>query len=121
MARRIKKTNPMLLSLIEELKKASYEQKVPLWKDIAVRLEKPLRNWPVVNLTKIERYVSEKETALIPGKVLSAGTLTKKVTIAAWSFSEKSVEKIKKAGGKHLTLEELMKKNPTGKNIRIVG
>ena len=111
----------MLLSLIDELKKASYEQKAPIWKDIAYRLEKPLRNWPEVNLTKIDRYIGENETALIPGKVLSTGTLTKKVTIAAWSFSEKSLEKIKKAGGKHMTLEELIKKNPAGKNIRILG
>jgi len=111
----------MLLALIQELKKASYEHDVPIWRDIALRLEKPLRNWPVVNLTKIDRFIHENETALIPGKVLSAGILTKKVSIAAWSFSEKSIEKIKKAGGKHLSLEELMKKNPTGKDIRILG
>ncbi len=52
-------------------------------------------------------YIHEKETALIPGKVLSPGKLTKKVSIAAWSFSEKAHEKIKKAGGKTLTIEEL--------------
>lgn len=120
MARRIPKTNPMLLSLIHELKKVSHEQDAPIWKDIALRLEKPLRNWPVVNLSKIDRYVDEKETALIPGKVLSVGLLTKKISIAAWSFSDKSIEKIKKAGAKHMSLEELVKKNPTGKNIRIV-
>jgi large subunit ribosomal protein L18e len=121
MARRTKKTNPMLLSTIEELKKASIANDAPIWKDIAIRLEKPLRNWSEVNLSKIDRYINENETALVPGKVLSSGTLTKKVTIAAWSFSEKSLEKIKKAGGKHITFDELLKKNPTGKNIRILG
>ncbi|MCX6670819.1 MAG: 50S ribosomal protein L18e [Euryarchaeota archaeon] len=121
MARHIEKTNPALISLIEDLKKSSYENKAPIWKDIAQRLEKPLRNWPVVNLHRIDLYVHEKETALIPGKVLSPGKLTKKVSIAAWSFSEKAHEKIKKAGGKTLTIEELMKNNPKGKDIRIVG
>jgi len=121
MTRSIKKTNPMLITFIQELKKSSSENKAPIWKDIAIRLEKPLRNWPEVNLTKIDRYINENETALIPGKVLSTGTLSKKVTIAAWAFSEKSLEKIKKAGAKHMTLEELLKKNPTGKNIRILG
>jgi len=121
MSKHIQKTNPMLISLIQELKKASAEHDVALWKDIAFRLEKPLRNWPAVNLNRIERYLQENETALVPGKVLSTGTLTKKVNVAAWSFSEKSVEKIKKAGGKHMSLEELLKKNPDGKNIRILG
>ena len=121
MARQIKKTNPMLTSLIQGLKKSAYENDAPIWKDIAVRLEKPSRNWPVVNLDKIDRYINEKETALIPGKVLSSGNLTKKVSIAAWDFSDKSVDKIKKAGGKTLTIQDLVKSNPKGKDVRILG
>ncbi|MDH7507242.1 MAG: 50S ribosomal protein L18e [Candidatus Thermoplasmatota archaeon] len=115
------KTNPALVSLIHELKKCANENNAQIWKDIALRLEKPSCNWPVVNLSKISRYTGEKETALIPGKVLSNGELTKKVSIAAWSFSEKALEKIKKAGGKHMSIEELMKHNPKGKDIRILG
>ena len=72
-------------------------------------------------MSRISRYTNEKETALIAGKVLSDGDLTKKITIAAWSFSEKSKEKIKQAGGKTVTIRELMKNNPDGKNIRILG
>jgi large subunit ribosomal protein L18e len=121
MARQVEKTNPALITLIEDLKKTAYENKAPIWKDIAIRFEKPARSWPEVNLNRISRYVHEKETALIPGKVLSTGKLTKKVSIAAWSFSEKASEKIKKAGGKTLTIEELVKHNPKGKDIRIVG
>jgi large subunit ribosomal protein L18e len=121
MARDSKKTNPALLTLIQGLKKTASENKVDLWKDVAERLEKPLRNWPEVNLNRIEKYLHEKETALIPGKVLSTGKLTKKVTIAAWSFSDKAQEKIKKAGGKTLSITQLMKNNPKGKDIRIMG
>ena len=84
-------------------------------------LEKSSKNWPEVNLNRISKYTGEKETALIPGKVLSTGELTKKVSIAAWSFSEKSQEKITKAGGKHMSIEELVKNNPKGKDIRILG
>jgi large subunit ribosomal protein L18e len=115
------KTNPELKELIQSLKKYANENESQIWKDIAIRLEKPLRNWPVVNLDKISRFANEKETALIPGKVLSGGDLTKKVTIAAWSFSEKSKSKIKKAGGKTISINELMKNNPKGKDIRILG
>jgi len=115
------KTNPVLINLIHELKKQSIEKEAPIWKDIALRLEKPSQNWSEVNLNRISKYVHEKETALIPGKVLSTGTLTKKVSIAAWSFSDKAVEKIKKAGGTTMSIEDLMKKNPSGKDIRIMG
>ena len=121
MTKKISKTNPILLNLIHELKKQSSEKDIPIWKDIALRLEKPSRNWPEVNLDRISNYTQEKETALIPGKVLSTGNLTKKVTIAAWSFSEKSQEKIKKAGGKYIFIKDLMKNNPKGENIRILG
>ena len=121
MPKKNKKTNPALLSLIHELKKHANEKDANIWKDIALRLEKPLNNWPVVNLDKISKYTNEKETALIPGKVLSDGELTKKISIAALSFSEKAQDKIKKAGGKHMTIEELMKNNPDGKEIRILG
>ena len=115
------KTNPTLITLIHELKKHANENKAPIWKDIAIRLEKSSKNWPVVNLDKINRFTSEKETALIHGKVLSNGELTKKVSIAAWAFSDKAQEKIKKAGSKHMSIEELMKHNPKGKDIRILG
>ena len=121
MTKKNNKTNPMLITLIHELKKQSSENEAPIWKDIAVRLEKSSKNWPEVNLNRISKNISEKETALIPGKVLSTGDLTKKVSIAAWSFSEKSEGKIKKAGGKTMTINELMKSNPKGKDIRILG
>jgi len=115
------KTNPILITLIHELKKNADENDAPIWKDIALRLEKSLKNWPEVNLNKISKYTLEKETALVPGKVLSDGDLTKKITIAAWSFSKKSQEKIKKAGGKYMSIEDLLKNNPKGENIRILG
>jgi large subunit ribosomal protein L18e len=121
MAKQLKKTNPLLISLIQDLKKKAYENEAPIWKDIAIRLEKPSRNWPAVNLDRISRYIAEKETALVPGKVLSDGTLTKKVSIAAWSFSDKAREKIKKAGGTSMSIEDLVKSNPKGKDIRILG
>ena len=121
MKKKMRKTNPVLVSLINDLKKQAIEKEAPIWKDIAKRFEKPLNNWPEVNLDRISKYVNEKETALIPGKVLSDGNFDKKITIAAWKFTDNAVEKIKKAGGKTIKIEELMKDNPKGKNIRIMG
>ena len=54
------KTNPTLIALIHELKKQANENDAPIWKDIAVRLEKPLKNWPEINLTRISKYTNEK-------------------------------------------------------------
>ncbi len=121
MSKNMRKTNPALIQLIHELKKQAIEQDVSLWKDIALRLEKPLRNWSEVTLDRLNHTVQEKETALVPGKVLSTGRLTKKMDVAAWAFSDRSKEKIKEAGGSTLTIAELLKNNPEGKNIRIVG
>lgn len=121
MTKKNTKTNPILVSLIQELKKNASENDAPIWKDIAIRLEKPLKNWPVVNLDRISKYTKDKETAIIPGKVLSDGELTKKVMIAAWAFSKNSQEKIKNAGGRYMSIEDLLKTNPKGKDIRILG
>ena len=121
MVERMKKSNQMLIALIHDLKKKSFENEAPIWKDIAIRLEKPSKNWSEVNLSRIDKYIRENETALVPGKVLSSGDLTKKVTIAAWSFSKKSLEKIEKSGGKSIFIEELVKLNPKGTNVRILG
>ena len=74
-----------------------------------------------MNILFVIGYINKNETALIPGKVLSPGNLTKKVSIAAWSFSDKAEEKIKEAGGKSMSIEELVKTNPKGKDIRILG
>jgi large subunit ribosomal protein L18e len=121
MTHKIRKTNPILLSLIQNLKKNSYEHDAPIWKDIALRLEKPSKNWPQINLERINKNINENETALIPGKVLSSGSLSKKITIAAWSYSKKAEEKIRTAGCKSMTIEELIQSNPKGKKVRILG
>jgi large subunit ribosomal protein L18e len=121
MTKKNNKTNPELINLINELKKQANEKNAPIWKDIAKRLEKSSKNWAEVNLEHINRYTSDKETALVAGKVLSTGNITKKITIAAWSFSDSAAEKIKKAGGKYITINELMKTNPNGKDVRILG
>src|SRR3989344_4402525 len=83
-------------------------------------LKRPTRIRRSVNLYKIDKYTNEGETALVPGKVLSVGDLTKKLTIAAYQFSGKAEEKINKVG-KAIKLQELMKENPKGKKVRIIG
>ena len=110
------KTNPELKNLIRELKRLSKKENVNIWNAIAKQLEKSTRRRSAVNLQRINKYCKDNETIIIPGKVLSSGNLDKKVTVAALQFSEKAKEKIKN----HLTIHELMKKNPNGSKMRII-
>jgi large subunit ribosomal protein L18e len=115
------KTNPGLRILIQDLKKKSWENEAPIWRDIAKRLEKPTKQRIVVNLSRIDRYANEGDTVLVPGKLLAAGALTKRVKVAAYGFSQGAIEKVTAAGGECMTIETLAAANPTGKNVKILG
>ena len=115
----IRKTNPRIISLILTLKERANENSAPLWRDIAKRLEMPSRNYAAVNISKINRHTADDDVLLIPGKVLGAGLLDHPVTVAALTFSDSAVDKITEAGGKCLSLEEIMEANPKGSGIRI--
>lgn len=116
----IKKTNLRVLGLINDLKTASRENEVKIWRDIALRLSRPTRNFSEVNLSKINRNTKEDETIIVPGKVLASGTLEHKVNVVALGFSDTAKEKIIGIGGSCLTIEQLVKDNPSGSNVRIM-
>jgi len=120
MVKRTGPTNPMLKKLIEELKKKSLEENAKIWKRVAEILERPTRRRAEINLKHIEREAKEGEVIVVPGVVLGDGELRKKVTIAAWRFSAKAKEKIEKAGARAISIEELIKENPKGSNVRIM-
>lgn len=114
------KTNPQLIALIFDLKAMTRENGAAIWRDIALRLEKPKRNWAEANLSKLERYAVDGDTILVPGKVLAAGSVSKKITVAAYSFSDAAAAGITAAGGKTMTIRELMETNPKGSKVRIM-
>ena len=108
-------TNPLTKALIAELKTKAREDKNPFMQDIAERLSKPSRARPAVNLSKISRITKKDESVLVPGKVLSAGKLEHPVAIAALEFSKAAEEKIIKAGGKTLTIEQFITENKSAR------
>ena len=112
--------NEKLHELIDSLKKHSLDQKTNFWKRIALELERPTRQHRVVNLSKIEKHAQENDVVVVPGKLLSGGELTKKVTIIAYMYSDKALDK---TNGKAsiISIEEGMKKYPAGNNIKIIG
>lgn len=114
-------TNQNLKELVSGLKKHSYSQEVGIWKRIASDLEKPSRIRRVVNLSRINRFTKENEVIVVPGKVLGSGTLNHSVVIAALSFSGSAKQQIEKAKGKCITISELTKQNPKGKDVKVLG
>ena len=114
-------TNEHLRNLIGDLKALSSKNNVHIWKRVASDLERPSRQRRQVNLSRIKRHSKANETVVIPGKVLSSGYLDKKLTIAAWQFSAAALAKIKDSKSTPIGLQELMKKNPKGQKVRIIG
>ncbi len=121
MAMRTGPENPIMKSLIVELLSKASQDNVPLWRRVALDLEKPTRQRRIVNLSRINRYAEENETVVVPGKVLGDGILDHKVTIAAFSFSQNALDKISKVNAKAISIQELMKADIKGKRVRIIG
>lgn len=113
-------TNLQLKSLITELRKLSAKEKCRIWKRIAEDLEKPTRKRREANIDRLNMHTENGETVIIPGKVLGKGNLDHKLNVAAFRFSEGAREKINKTG-KAITIQELMKSNPKGKGVKILG
>lgn len=110
-------TNETLKELCLNLEKLAKKENAKIWKRVASELQKPARSKKPVNILKINKCTKEGETALVIGKVLSEGELTKKINIASFNFSTLAKEKLGKSA---ITIEELIKKNPKGNKVRII-
>lgn len=113
-------TNPYTQQTIKFLLEQFRKQKAKIWKYVAEELQKPRRKKVEVNLLKIEKYCNPNDWVIVPGVVLGDGKLTKKVNIAALRFSASAKNKIEKAGGKCLSIEELAKLKPKGSNVKVI-
>jgi len=120
MVNRTGPTNVYLRRLINYLEKIGRENNARIWIYVAELLSRPTRERVEVNLEKINRLCKEGDAVVVPGKVLGYGKLDKKLTIAAWRFSESALEKIEKAGSEAISIEELTRRNPKGSNVKII-
>ena len=116
MAKRTGPTNPNLKRLIRALRTAGNKEGVDIWKKVAAELERQTRSRREVDVARLSRVTRAKEVVVVPGKVLATGDIDHDVTVAAWRFSEAAKKKVKA-----ITIEDLLKQNPKGKNVRIVG
>jgi len=118
---RLREKDEVTKGMISDLRKRSFGNKSKMWKAVAKALNRPRRKRFEVNLNRLEKYAKAREKIVVPGIVLGNGEIKKRLEVAALKFSGKAKEKIEKAGGKCLTIEEMFKESPKGKGIRIMG
>ena len=85
------KTHPELVATIH----AARRQKE--WFGLAARLSGPTRRYAAMNLDEIDSKTKEGDTVVVPGKVLSMGSMRKKIRIAALFFSTAARAKLQKS------------------------
>jgi len=119
--KKVKATNPELIKLIRALRKESRESGVEIWCYIADLLSHSRGRRVAVNVSRLNRYTKKGETVAVPGKVLGAGKIDHPINVAAFAFSDQARTKILRAKGKCLSILDLMKNNPKGTNVKVIG
>lgn len=118
--RRTRSTNPELLATIRLLRKEAHKNQAAIWRVVADRLSSSRRRRLTVNLSRLNRYTQEKETVIVPGKVLGTGRIDHPLSVAAFAFSTRAKQKIIKAKGKCLSISRLVKDKPNGSSIKLM-
>ncbi len=95
-------------------------RKSPFWKRVLELLSAPARRRVGVNVSRIAAYAKEGATVVVPDKVLGAGRLATKLTIAAVSFSASARKAIEAAGGKAISIADAAKKSAKGTGHMII-
>lgn len=109
-----RKTNPLVLEILNEGRNNAY------WSKITKILSSSTRNYSSVNLTEIDKQTTPGDTVVIPGKVLSSGNLTKKVRICALSISPNAKDKLKESKSEYVLILDEMKKNAKAEGIKLI-
>jgi len=113
--------NPELYRVVVELRRAAHAHDAPVWDSVADHLERTRHHVIPVNVGHLERVAEADQTIVVPGKLLADGPLSKPLTVAALSYSAEARTKVHAAGGKALTISELLKAKPDGAAVRILG
>ena len=121
MVRTVGYQDPGRLEMIRRLEKASRESGSRLWAAVANDLSSARKRRREINVHKIDKHTVEGEYVVVPGKVLGDGNMGHKVNVAAYKFTSGAERKIKDAGGKTMGILELIKINPKGNKVRLMG
>ena len=109
-----RKSNPELVETINEAKK------LKSWHKVAEILSFPRRKKVIINLEEIDKQAKAGDTMIIPGKVLSQGNITKKISVAALKYSKAAEEKLKEQKCEIKSIKTEIKENPEAKGVKIL-
>jgi len=113
--------NTLVDNTVWILRGAAKKTKAPIWRDLERRVSGPRSNKSEVNLGTLAQVTKANEIVMVPGKLLGTGSIGHRLTVCAFSISESAARKLGQVGGKVITLEDLTKKYPEGKGVRIIG
>ena len=114
-------TNQVVLRMAKDLKKASTENDAPIWAKLAEYALKPSSARRDINIYRIGQLTKENDTVVFPGKVLGVGDIPHKITLYSFSISSTAASKILKKGGSIINHTEMVRQNPTGKGVVLLG
>ncbi|MBS3090624.1 50S ribosomal protein L18e [Candidatus Pacearchaeota archaeon] len=92
-----RKTNPGLRELIRSLKKQGKLE-------IANLLAASKRKRIIVNIDRLSRETKQGDKIIVPGKVLGKGSIQHNIIIAAFSFSQEAIKKLKSSKLEEISL-----------------
>ncbi len=73
-----------------------------------------------INLSRLTRLTKSGQSVVVVDRVLGTGMLAHPLTVAALGFSASAKKGIEKSGGKAVKFEEMMAKNPSGKDLSVL-
>jgi len=112
MAHTIKKTQTTdknLFDLIQNLRKLSNKTGVSLYRAVAFELSRSASQRCKVNVSKLNKLCKNKDTIIIPGTVLGDGLIEKSLTVIGFKATFGAIEKIEKAKGTFIKIEDFIK------------
>ena len=120
----MKRTGPTKESrrkLAIALEKKAKESKKKIWKSLAEEVKKAARHKKPINVWQINNIAKKQKGTLIKAsKILSFGDIEAKAVVVAPEYSNKAKEKIEKAGGQLIMLEEFLKEKENKGEIILI-
>jgi large subunit ribosomal protein L18e len=113
--------NSLVDNAIWTLRSAFKKNKASIWRALEEELSGPRVNRREINVRRLAEVTKAGEVVVVPGKILGTGNLGHKLTVCPFSISETAAKKVIESGGKIMTFEDLIKKHPDGKGVRIIG
>lgn len=90
------------------------------WFKLAQILSASTRQYSSVNLGQIDKVSKQGEIIVVPGKVLSSGSLTKKVRIASLGISAEAKDKLKETKSEYVYLAKEIQSNVKAEGVRVI-